>query len=57
MQPPSKQLPHEHFNLLILFSSNFNNFVTSAKYTMLRLPTVDTDALKHVGVLTVQGYS
>jgi len=32
--------------------SSFNKFVTLAS-TMLRLPEVDADALKHVGVLTV----
>ena len=47
-----QQRSHEHFNLLILLSCNFNNFVTLAS-RRLRLPEDDADALKHIGVLTI----
>ena len=47
-----QQRRSEHFNLLILLSCNFNNFVTLAS-TRLRPPEDDADALKHVGVLTI----
>jgi hypothetical protein len=46
------QRSRKHFNLLILLSCNFNNFVTLAS-TSLRPPENDADALKHVAVLTI----
>jgi hypothetical protein len=46
-----QQRSHEHFNLVILLSCNFNNFVTLAKNLVKTLD--DADALKHVAVLTV----